>query len=487
MTGQHVPVEDWPVGQLAEIDWRSRLDGTVETYVVRRALPNKGAAIYRNHWETLDEKWLLQDGPHVTAVRPLRLVPQDAEPRSDRSVRAGPARISDQSSRLEQVVEAALDGVSWDLIGWDGEQGAMANPRDAAAAVGRAVFDAVSEDLAAERARLRDLVTSLDPKSYAQDPGFSVAISRVLAVLDEPSGGVVVGAARIRAEAVAEERDRIMQTILTEFVCCTPTTDPDMHTRHEMCQVGYACMMIARDEWAAGSVPVATPQLTRFVLVDHRESGAGRVLDVSGVQVRLDYQDDGRTLKVFLTDGPESVAAPSVGIGTPAEEVSGGSDEAGRQDQAGWDGLPDDFDLGAAGPVKPFNLLGCHDEIDRLYGQLQAGSTQLAAAWLDVGSLTARVARLEQERDEARRSCDRAWAERNSARIAASGPSHWGAVAELLRETARVHADAHECPGGDRFTGFYEADSEIGLALCPTVAALLPLADQIIRDLGDGQ
>lgn len=72
--------------------------------------------------------------------------------------------------------------------------------------------------------------------------------------------------------------------------------------------------------------------------------------------------------------------------------------------------------------------------------------------------------------------------------LGASGPSHWGAVAELLREVARVHSDGHECPGGDsadQFTGFYRTDSDGDLETCPTVAALLPLADQIIRDLGD--
>ena len=45
-----------------------------------------------------------------------------------------------------------------------------------------------------------------------------------------------------------------------------------------------------------------TCTVTRFVLVDHA-TGYGRVIDVSEVSVELSYQDDGRTLKVFLTEG----------------------------------------------------------------------------------------------------------------------------------------------------------------------------------------
>lgn len=41
--------------------------------------------------------------------------------------------------------------------------------------------------------------------------------------------------------------------------------------------------------------------LTRFDLVDHRTNGDGRT-QYSNVKVKLSYQDDGRTLKVFLTD-----------------------------------------------------------------------------------------------------------------------------------------------------------------------------------------
>ena len=44
--------------------------------------------------------------------------------------------------------------------------------------------------------------------------------------------------------------------------------------------------------------------VTRFEVIDHRnpESCAGRVMVEYGVNVELSLQDDGRTLKVFLTE-----------------------------------------------------------------------------------------------------------------------------------------------------------------------------------------
>jgi len=41
----------------------------------------------------------------------------------------------------------------------------------------------------------------------------------------------------------------------------------------------------------------------RLEVIDHTESGRGRVLTMYDVQVRIDLQDDGQTMKVFLTDG----------------------------------------------------------------------------------------------------------------------------------------------------------------------------------------
>jgi hypothetical protein len=40
---------------------------------------------------------------------------------------------------------------------------------------------------------------------------------------------------------------------------------------------------------------------TRFVLVDHRKKGDGRIMDIF-CDVSLSLQDDGRTLKIFLND-----------------------------------------------------------------------------------------------------------------------------------------------------------------------------------------
>jgi hypothetical protein len=46
----------------------------------------------------------------------------------------------------------------------------------------------------------------------------------------------------------------------------------------------------------------ATNIVTRFEVIDHTVSHAGRVLVKYDVDVTLDYQDDGTTLKVFLKD-----------------------------------------------------------------------------------------------------------------------------------------------------------------------------------------
>lgn len=65
--------------------------------------------------------------------------------------------------------------------------------------------------------------------------------------------------------------------------------------------------------------------------------------------------------------------------------------------------------------------------------------------------------------------------------LGASGPSHWGAVAELLRIVEVTH-DSYwrACSQG-------EHHCRHGYIACENLSALLPLADQIIRDLGDGQ
>lgn len=47
--------------------------------------------------------------------------------------------------------------------------------------------------------------------------------------------------------------------------------------------------------------------VTRFEVIDHTKDGEGRVLVKYDVKVELKYQDDGRTLKVFLGDRNGSV------------------------------------------------------------------------------------------------------------------------------------------------------------------------------------
>lgn len=42
--------------------------------------------------------------------------------------------------------------------------------------------------------------------------------------------------------------------------------------------------------------------VTRFEVIDHTEGGDGRTLVKYDVKVERDYQDEGRTLKVFLLD-----------------------------------------------------------------------------------------------------------------------------------------------------------------------------------------
>jgi len=44
-----------------------------------------------------------------------------------------------------------------------------------------------------------------------------------------------------------------------------------------------------------------TDKVTRFEVIDHRFPVKGRVMVEYDVSVDLDLQDDGRTLKVFLT------------------------------------------------------------------------------------------------------------------------------------------------------------------------------------------
>jgi hypothetical protein len=45
-------------------------------------------------------------------------------------------------------------------------------------------------------------------------------------------------------------------------------------------------------------------KLSRLVLIDHRTRGVGRLFDQEG-KIELSLQDDGKTLKIFITDPEE--------------------------------------------------------------------------------------------------------------------------------------------------------------------------------------
>jgi hypothetical protein len=53
-------------------------------------------------------------------------------------------------------------------------------------------------------------------------------------------------------------------------------------------------------------------QVTRIDLIDHRAgvTDFGRIYSAWFCAITLSYQDDGRTLKVFVTDAPRSAPSP---------------------------------------------------------------------------------------------------------------------------------------------------------------------------------
>ena len=74
-----------------------------------------------------------------------------------------------------------------------------------------------------------------------------------------------------------------------------------------------------------------TDNVTRFEVVDHRTyhtfEPRGRVWSALGVSVDVSLQDDGRTLKVFLTDHPT----------VPETEVRRQISEGLKDDLAAWE------------------------------------------------------------------------------------------------------------------------------------------------------
>lgn len=51
---------------------------------------------------------------------------------------------------------------------------------------------------------------------------------------------------------------------------------------------------------------VETEKITRFEVIDHTSELQGRILVKYGVKVEISIQDDGKTMKIFLTDNTDN-------------------------------------------------------------------------------------------------------------------------------------------------------------------------------------
>ena len=60
--------------------------------------------------------------------------------------------------------------------------------------------------------------------------------------------------------------------------------------------------IIAKAEQIEKEQRLNTDTVTRFEVIDHTKEKLGRILTKYGVNVELSFQDDNKTLKVFLTD-----------------------------------------------------------------------------------------------------------------------------------------------------------------------------------------
>ena len=58
----------------------------------------------------------------------------------------------------------------------------------------------------------------------------------------------------------------------------------------------------AKESFILMDFTAACTKVSRFEVIDHTWAGTGRVLANYGCIVELSYQDDGKTLKVFLKD-----------------------------------------------------------------------------------------------------------------------------------------------------------------------------------------
>lgn len=282
--------------------------------------------------------------------------------------------------------------------------------------------------LAAERARLRDLVTGIAPKSYADDPGFSVAISRVLAVLREPEA-----TDRIRPELPAGwyHRHGTDEETGRRFTYCEargPVRAHCVRPKHGEDQGGHQwawftledrteaeSAYVANDGQPAVTDPtygridadlqrtaekLAPRSLGERVAIENTLQARRQAESVAAPSVGTgttlpealgltEAQEADRRSK--LRSGLDAISraerAPSVGTGTPAEAVSGGSGHAERQGDAGWDGPPDDFQRGPLGGRVD------HEVQEAYTAGLEQCQRRAVAAETEVERLTAEVAR----------------------------------------------------------------------------------------------
>ena len=129
------------------------------------------------------------------------------------------------------------------------------------------------------------------------DASHHVPSRRVRFVEEESRPGYVRG----RIE-VLEEEDWIVTGTHTEHADGTVTLSRREYdallaqSKAELC----SDLLVARSE--CDELRAAPAQVTRFEVIDHRKTGAGRSFVANGIKVELSYQDDGRTLKVLVTD-----------------------------------------------------------------------------------------------------------------------------------------------------------------------------------------
>lgn len=64
----------------------------------------------------------------------------------------------------------------------------------------------------------------------------------------------------------------------------------------------YNDLIIESIEYYAQQIHYPTEKVTRFEVIDHTKEMLGRAYVKYGVDIELSFQDDGKTLKVFVND-----------------------------------------------------------------------------------------------------------------------------------------------------------------------------------------